>query len=134
LINLLSVPTLNPATPVTNSAGNVVNWKVDNNINTYYAFNASDTTGTAGTAPSTYFGSANIAPPTFACANQANKNQMFSKNFPDWISTINSAVDLRGFYVSCSSNKSSYVSYLDNKANVLYNKSPITHHDVAFTT
>jgi hypothetical protein len=89
-------------------------------------FNSASTT-TAGQ----YFGSVNIAPPSYACAH---KNQMFSKNFPDWISTINSAVDLRGFYVSCNSANNGYNFYLDINADVLSSKSPITNRPVAFTT
>lgn len=61
---------------------------------------------------------------------------MFSKNFPDWISTINSAMDLRGFYVSCNSAGTAYIPLLNVNPNpdVLSSISPITHHPVAFTT
>ena len=131
MINLLSVPTLNPSTCSVNS-NNVAVYTVNNNLNQYYSFNAADTTTSTGCG--TYFGSYNIAPPSYACASTANKNQMFSKNFPDWISTINSAMDLRGFYVSCNSAGTAYVPYLNNNADVLNSKSPITKHAVAFTT
>ncbi len=63
-----------------------------------------------------------------------NQGKFFSKNFPDWISTINGAMDLRGFYVSCNSDNTGYIPKLNNNASVLQSTSPITNRDVAFTT
>lgn len=66
------------------------------NTNFLYTFNqftqANTTTGLG------QFGSNNIAAPQYACAHQ---NNAFSSDFPDWLSTLNGQIDLRGFYVSC---------------------------------
>ena len=47
-----------------------------------------------------YYGTNNIAIPNFIC-NPINQNNAFSGNFPNWLSTINAQIDLRGFYVKC---------------------------------
>lgn len=78
IFSLLSVPAVNPV----NSDG-----FVNTNINVDYTYNAS--------APS--FGSPNI--PLYA------SKATFNTNFPDWISTLNNKMDLRGFYQSNQASK-----------------------------
>lgn len=109
-------------------------YKVDNNLNVPYTFNSASNTSPSGHG---YFGSDNIVPPNIACPAQ---NTYFSKNFPDWISTINSKMDLRGFYVTCSSSASTahyntvFPFFFSSNPDVLYSKSPISGQPVAFTT
>jgi hypothetical protein len=49
------------------------------------------------------FGCPFIADPNIACTG-VNRQNAFSTDFPDWLSTINGQVDLRGFYVTCQQN------------------------------
>jgi len=109
---LLSVNTANPV----NSGTNTVNL----NFNTPYTFNA---TG--------------INPPfgnPFIPANSANAT--FSNSFPDWISTTNNEVDLRGFYLKQCNNPAfgNYCMALAYPSDVLTTVSNITHQPVAYTT
>lgn len=126
------MPTLNPATCST--ATGLPVWSINNQMNNPYTYSFNDTLNNGGGCGTTYFGSYNIAPPSVACAPNAN---MFSKNFPDWISTINNKMDLRGFYISCNST-SMYNTYFDNtlltNPDVLMSTSPISGQNVAFTT
>jgi len=96
---------LNPGSKVSfNSQGTPVYTFADpTSIDFQYQFNPSiDATpynGTAGNGVG-YFGSTLIASPQYIC-NGANKNNAFSGDFPNWLSTINASIDLRAFYVKC---------------------------------
>lgn len=117
IFSLLSVPAINPVNNVTDNS-------VDTTINNAYTYNA--------TAPS--FGSANI--PLLAV------NATFNTNFPDWISTLNNKMDLRGFYQSktCSGdfkmNQYGYCPVFNwpSSDQVLHTKSTITNLEIAYTT
>jgi sodium/potassium-transporting ATPase subunit alpha len=114
IFNLLSIQTINPVTNQTNNS-------VDNTLNKWYQYDA--------TAPA--FGSPNI--PLLASAAS------FSKNFPDWISTINNNMDLRGFYqkncgLTAPGNNGGYCPIFTWPTDYLHTVSTITKHEVAFTT
>jgi hypothetical protein len=51
-----------------------------------------------------YWGCPYIASPQYICGNAVNKSNAFNENFPNWLSTINGQIDLRGFYVTCGLN------------------------------
>lgn len=111
IFNLLAVSAVNPI----NSSGNV-----DTLFNTPYTYNpALGATGGNPNIPSN--------------CNDATINT----NFPSWISDVNSAYDLRGAYLKCSSvNSSVYVNALPNPwpTDVLNTYSPITGQLVPYTT
>jgi sodium/potassium-transporting ATPase subunit alpha len=117
IFSLLSVPAINPVNNVTDNSANT-------NINTPYTYNE--------TAPS--FGSPNI--PLLAASATMNTN------FPDWISTLNNQMDLRGFYQSksCGSgftmNQYGYcpVFTWPTSDQVLHTKSTITNLEIVYTT
>jgi sodium/potassium-transporting ATPase subunit alpha len=113
IFNLLSIQTINPVTNQTNNS-------VDNTINNWYQYDV--------TAPG--FGSPNI--PILA------SSATFSKNFPDWISTLNNKMDLRGFYQkNCGGDKGNingYCPIFTWPTDYLHTVSTITKKEVAFTT
>jgi hypothetical protein len=106
LFSLLSLNVINPGSY--NSAGVFI---TDTSINNGYTYNPSllSFTPASGNNPSTMFGSPNI--PQFC--SQA----IISRNFPDWLSPINTNMDLRGFYYNCcpitSDNPGGYCSILN---------------------
>lgn len=80
---------------------NVYTYADPNSINYQYNFNASDMNPLGSGANGTgYFGTPTIAAPQYAC-NSRNAGNAFSDSFPNWLSTINGAIDLRGLYVAC---------------------------------
>lgn len=82
-----------------------------------------------------YFGSNNIASPQYIC-NDVNIGNAFSDNFPNWLSTINGQIDLRGFYVSCKfvNNQWTYTRLIPDQQEVLATISSYTGSPVAYTT
>ena len=87
-----------------------------------------------------YFNTCTVAAPNYFCANPTNQNNGFSGEFPNWLSTINSNIDLRAFYVSCQQNKQtspstwSYKRILPNEPEVLNSNSSYSGSPVAYTT
>lgn len=109
-----------------------------------FAYNFSDTiattnyAGTRGTNDGVgYFGSNKIASPQYIC-NGANKNNAFSGDFPNWLSTINGQIDLRAFYVKCGYNsilnQHTYIRVVPDMPEVLGTLSSYTGYPVAYTT
>lgn len=97
---LLSNDALLPAYKVT---GNVVDFMgaTDNAATFVYNFDPTITSSINQlNSPMGVFGCQYIADPSIACAF-GNQQNGFSTEFPDWLSTINGQVDLRGFYVTC---------------------------------
>ena len=81
-----------------------------------------------------YFGSNFIASPKYIC-HPFNQNNAFSENFPNWLSTINAQIDLRGFYVSCGSlNGQNTFNRIIPEQDTLGSISSYTNTPVAFTT
>lgn len=98
LFGLLKLDTMLPIKSSTTTGG-VTTFNYDKSLNFAYTFDASDhTTGTDGLG---YFGSEQIGNPAITCDPHNNGNA-FDKSFPHWLSTINSNVDLRGYYVKCN--------------------------------
>lgn len=108
LFFLLSNDVMLPITGVKSgaglTAGNVVyNFADPNSVDFFYTYNANDqSTGSNGLG---YYGTSettnSIADPNYFCSNSQNKQNGFSDNFPNWLSTINGQIDLRGFMVKC---------------------------------
>jgi hypothetical protein len=115
LFDLLSHSAINPTTYNTKTGL----YTVDVNINTAYTYNAN---------------LANLGSPNIPTnCNDA----IINKNFPDWISTLNNKMDVRGFYSKCCGVKNaSYCPIFTwpNYSDVLKTVSPITKLNVAFTT
>jgi len=97
---------INPNSYSYNSAGvPVYSFQDPNAVDFAYTFDATQH-NPQGTVTRTdgkitgigYWGSTNIASPLYIC-DPANKNNAFSGNFPNWLSTINGQIDLRAFYV-----------------------------------
>ncbi len=82
-----------------------------------YVFNSSITSPPPG-ATNNYtgvFGNPFVTLPNYTCSSQ-NKGQAFSSNFPNWLSTLNGQIDLRGHFVKClnNSNVFTYETLLPN--------------------
>jgi hypothetical protein len=81
-----------------------------------------------------YFGSNFIASPKYIC-HPFNKNNAFSDSFPNWLSTINGQIDLRGLYVSCGTSFGQNVfNRILPDQETLSTISSYTNSPVAFTT
>lgn len=83
-----------------------------------------------------YFGSTNIAAPTYIC-HPLNKGAAFSDSFPNWLSTINAQIDLRGLYVECTGNSILNYGYnrlIPDQAETLSTISSYSGSPVAYTT
>lgn len=101
----------------------------DLTINGFYTYQLYD----QATCPN--FGNPYLPPPNSA---------VFTTSFPDWISTLNTKLDLRGFYLKTNADCPTYnaatmplgvyCQALSWPANVLSTVSTITNHPVAFTT
>jgi len=91
----------------------------DTTYNTPYAYNPNNSTYGAPLA-------------------QNCSTQLFQTGFPNWLSDVNSAIDLRGLYVKCTSiGSTQYTTLLPSSfysANTLKDISPITGQPIAFTT
>lgn len=100
LTNEVMLP-INPNSVNTSGTVPVYTFLDPNNADFVYTFNASQTgaQGTQGNGVG-YFGTTNAASPMYVC-DPANKNNAFSSDFPNWLSTINAQIDLRAFYVEC---------------------------------
>ena len=114
---LLSVKAVNP----------IVNGAVDTNFNGPYTFDPA----------AVNFGNTNIP------ANNADLNSgNFNTAFPDWISTLNNKLDLRGWYLVANTGqtntlcKGQYCQAFNwpNPNSVLTTVSTITNMQVAYTT
>ena len=55
-------------------------------------------------------------------------------NFPDWISTLNYQIDLRGIYLNCNQTTGAYSLMFNWPNEYIPTKSPISGYHVAFTT
>ena len=112
---LLSVPAVNPV-----SNPSVAN-SVDLTINTWYTYNASV-----------------VNPPyNNPYLPTIQSNATYTTTFPDWISTLNNELDLRGFYLNaCASGPGGYCPAITWPAPsaVLNTTSCITGYPVAYTT
>lgn len=116
VFNLLSIPAVNPV----NSNG-----KVDLSINDWYKFEVASTA--AGPFNNPYL------PP----ASKA----VLNTEFPNWLSPLNNALDVRGFYLSTSASECAgkqiidgYCQHFTNwPTTYLHTVSPITKQEVAFT-
>lgn len=114
-----------------------------NTIDFAYTFDKTKTSysGTNNLTPNDgigYFGySQYIASPKWIC-NGANRNNAFSGDFPNWLSTINGQIDLRAFYVKCgydnTSNQNTYIRIVPDMPEVLGTLSSYTGYPVAYTT
>lgn len=102
------------------------------NIDFTYTFQRNDATVNPTTGLG-YFNTDYIAAPQYVC-NGNNKNNAFSGDFPNWLSTINASIDLRGFYVKCSDNGKSYIPLVPDMPEVLGTISSYTGTPVAYTT
>lgn len=80
-----------------------------------------------------YFNTQYVAAPQYVC-NGTNKNNAFSGDFPNWLSTINASIDLRAFYVKCSTDGKSYIPLVPDMPEVLGTISSYTGTPVAYTT
>ena len=121
--------------------GNVVyNFADPNSVDFTYTYLASDTTINTSTGLGYYNTSEitnSIAHPNYFCSNNQNKQNGFSDNFPNWLSTINAQIDLRGFMVKCvktGTNQWTYQSYINPVPEVLGTMSSYTKVPVAYTT
>lgn len=129
---------INPNSYSINSRGvPVYTFQDPNSADFVYNFNGTQT-GSAGTAGNGigYFGTTNIASPMYIC-DPANKNNAFSDSFPNWLSTINAQIDLRGFYVECQGSTPATYSYkrlVPDQNEVLGTLSSYTGSPVAYTT
>lgn len=125
IFSLLSVPCVNP---VSNTTTNPIN----TNINTWYDFIQPNFGNVATTLPTGQQPYNNPYIPTFASSATLNTN------FPDWISTINNQLDLRGFYLTNCGNAlgsvNGYCQRFEWPTIVHDLKSTVTKHSVAFTT
>lgn len=115
----------------------VYSFQDPNNADFQYTFNPTQTpmNGTQGHGVG-YFGSQFIAAPTYIC-DSANKGNAFTSNFPNWLSTINGQIDLRGFYVKCTGNSQANYAYerlIPDQNEVLDTISSYTGQPVAYTT
>lgn len=110
----------------------VYTYQNPNNANFVYNFNGTDTT--VGPTGLGYYGTDYIASPQHTCAAPNNANA-FSSSFPNWLSTINGGIDLRGFYVGCSFSNGvySYNRYIPDGP-TLDTTSSYLGSPVAFTT
>jgi len=98
--------TNDPMLPIDPTNVNVINpttinytFQDPSNANFTYNFVASDNVVNSNGLG--FYNSNTIAAPSLLCGNANNKNNAFSGDFPNWLSTINGQIDLRGFYVSC---------------------------------
>ncbi len=96
--NDVLLPIDTTVTPTFQNGVYVYAYQSPNNADFVYTFNGADTT--VGATGLGYFGTDYIATPQYSCAPQ-NKGNAFSSSFPNWLSTINGQIDLRGFYVGC---------------------------------
>lgn len=84
-----------------------------------------------------YFGSNQIASPQYIC-NSVNRNNAFSGDFPNWLSTINAQIDLRAFYVKCGydsiTKQNTFIRLVPDMPEVLGTSSSYTGAPVAYTT
>lgn len=116
VFNLLSVPAVNPI----NSSG-----KIDLSVNDWYKFEVA----------STAVGPFNN--PYLPLASKA----VLNTEFPNWLSPLNNALDVRGFYLSTSASEcvgkqiiDGYCQHFTNwPTTYLHTVSPITKQEVAFT-
>jgi hypothetical protein len=92
-----------------NNSTNVITYQSASSANFYYVFNGSQTTPLPGSNVGV-FGSQYIADPNLSCVTP-NKQNAFSSDFPDWLSTINGQIDLRGLMVTCVKNAAGTWSY-----------------------
>lgn len=126
--------------PVTVSGGRYTyQFQDPNNVNFQYNFNAGDMNVNGNSSNGLgYFGTSTVAAPNFFCANPTNQNNGFSGDFPNWLSTINSNIDLRAFYVSCQLNRQtnqwSYKRIIPDEPEVLNSNSSYSGSPVAYTT
>lgn len=124
--------------PIVSSTGSIGNNNITykfadaTSIDFTYNFKRDDSTVDSLTGLG-YFNTNYIAAPQYAC-NGANKNNAFSGDFPNWLSTINASIDLRGFYVKCSSDGQSYIRLVPDMLEVLGTISSYTKTPVAYTT
>lgn len=111
-----------------------------NSVDFIYSFNpsiqATPYNGTNGNGMG-YFGSSQIASPQYVC-NNVNKNNAFSGDFPNWLSTINAQIDLRAFYVKCGydsiTKQNTFIRLIPDMPEVLDTNSSYTGAPVAYTT
>ncbi len=129
---------IDPNSVTPSGSGYTYTFQDPNSANIVYNFNGAQTTPTSGTiSPGLgYFGTKYIAPPMYAC-DPMNKSNAFSAEFPNWLSTINANVDLRGFYVKCVGSTPSTYAYeriIPDQNEVLDTMSSYTGNPVAYTT
>lgn len=136
IFNLLSVPAVTPGTYsfAPNSDGVMVaTWTPDKNINNWYAYSSVQTQPVANSQ-------INSATAMFGSINIPQVCQSVNKDFPDWLSTTNTNLDLRGFYQSCcditSTSPAGYCPRFTwpNQDQVLGDISPVSGNPIAFTT
>lgn len=127
--NIFFLLSKNAVMPVANSANNpsVNTLPTQTDFNTFYQYNPA--------LP--YFGNPNIP---------VNSTQAtLSSSFPDWISTLNNNLDLRGYYLSTDAvcytipaittvAGSSYCQIFNWTTDVISTTSTITGYQVAYTT
>lgn len=103
LSNDVMLPIVPSGTTVNSQGIPVYKFADPNSVDFVYTFSSSAAAtpynGTNGQGMG-YFGSNQIASPQYIC-NGVNKNNAFSGDFPNWLSTINAQIDLRAFYVKC---------------------------------
>jgi hypothetical protein len=93
-INILSNPGTNP----------IFSFQDPNSTDFTYVFNSAISGTNSYNLTSGYWGCPFIASPQYICGNGVNKANAFNDNFPNWLSTINGQIDLRGFFVTCQYN------------------------------
>ena len=131
--NDVLLPIDTTVTPTLQNGVFVYTYQNPNNADFVYTFNGADTT--VGPTGLGYFGTDTIASPQFSCAPQ-NSGNAFSSSFPNWLSTINGQIDLRGFYVGCSryANGTYYYNRFIPDSPTLDTTSSYLGSPVAFTT
>lgn len=93
-------------------------YQYDYNYNTPYTYDEADPIGNLG------------CPALIIPCTQAD---LQVNNFPNWLSTTNNKLDLRGIYSSCNSN-GFYDPLFSFPSDVLSTYSSISGHNVAYTT
>lgn len=111
LFGLVSRPTIMPQVP--NEAGQLYN---DTNFN----------------SPNCTFDALQANLGCYAFTVPCNSSNIQKSNFPSWLSTLNSAVDLRGVYSNCTNGK--YIPQISFPTDVLDTYSHISKNYVKYTT
>lgn len=136
LLNTSGMLPIDTSSVVMKNGFPIYNYQNFATANFVYTFNGSQMSNTNANGLG-YFGTDTIASPQYTCDSR-NQGNAFNSNFPDWLSTINGQIDLRGFLVTCQKNsaKEWYYNRVVPDQDVLYTDSSYFGgvSPVAFTT